>query len=312
MRKLYILLLLFLAVFAGHAFAQQHTVKQKPVKKPSAKKEIKKQEEDNTEAEPEDTVKVTFGRDLVDLRTLDGWIKDDRDKWVHSPNRIPFENPDYNNQLYTKYKIGYENIRQINIVEIKIDSTPYLAFIIEQDKGFYKDSGNEDFKYYVAADYYLIKASDFITLWNDTLKINQPYEATMKADYSGLVGYKDLKLRPKYMAMEINKDVRNRKFTDTSVKVYLQFGMKPVQNKKGKFMRFYYGLAYARTGEHVSDFDFDIFSKRFYQTDLELFHRFSRPKSLKNLKAENKKEQVKKTEMEKEPVPEKDNDNIVD
>jgi hypothetical protein len=308
MRRLYILLLILFTFFTSvNLFSQQHPVKKETQKKNPAKKVVKKENE--PEEEP-DTVKVTFGNIIVNLRTLTGSIKDDRGKWVSSPNRIPFENPDYNNELYKRYKIGYENIRQINIQEIKIDSIPYLAFIIEQDKGFYKDSTHSEFRYYVAADYYLVKASDFRKLWNDSLKLNHEYEATMKADYSGLVGYKDVKLRPKYMTMEINKDLRNRKYTDTAVKTYLQFGMKPVKTKNGKMMRFYYGLAYARTGQPVSPFDFAVFHHRYYETDLELFHRFSRPKALDNLQQVNKKKS--KTQKEKKPKDDNDGDNIID
>jgi hypothetical protein len=248
--------------------------------------------------ELKDTVKVTFGKNIVNLRTLNGWIKDERGKWVSSPNRIPFSNPEYNNEYYIKYDLGSENIRQLNIVEVNIDSVPYLAVIIEQFKGHYRDRHDSDFHMFVGADFFLVHREDFPLLWNDTMKMKRPYTVNMKAEYSGLVGYKDIKLRPVYMSSEINKDLRNKKYTDTAVKIYLQFGMMPVQNKTGRYMRFNYRLAYARTGQTIPPFDFDNLKHRFYETDLDLFHKFSRPSSLKIIK---KPKPVAKPEIKKQP-----------
>jgi hypothetical protein len=304
-----ILFVLLLMIFNSTTAQQKTNNKKQPEKKGVKPKQKPTKLADETEEAPKDTVKVTFGRNIVNLKTFNGWIIDERGKWVSSPNRIPFENPDFNNELYARYKIGFENIRQINIVEVKIDSTPYLAFIIEQDKGFFRDSAKTEFKYYVAADFFLVRPEDFVKLWSDTLKMNRPYEATLRAYYSGLVGYKDVKMRPKYMSLEINKDLRNRKYTDTAVKIYLQFGMKPVQNKKGKFMRFYYGLEYARAGEPVTPFDFNVFRSRYYEASLDLFHKFSRPKSIP-YKKPTKTEIQKKPE--KKPDQPKDNDSVVD
>jgi len=268
---------------------------QKPQKKQTAKKKpVVKQIEEVQDTEPpeKDTVKVTFGKNIVNLRTFDGWVLDERNKWIHSPNRIPYTNPDYNNEYYTKYKLGAENIKQINVYEIKIDSAPYIAIMFEQYKGHYRDKLGTDFMYYVGTDYYLIKPEDFQDLWNDTMKMKQPYEVNLKIWYSGLVGYSDIKMRPVYMSGEINKDLRNRKYTDTAVKSYLQFGFRPYQNKAGKHMRFYYGLAYARTGSTVPPFDMSVFKQRFYETDLELFHKFCRPKGLKIIKKKNNSKPV--------------------
>jgi len=273
-----------LSAFSISSFGQQVPAKKhvakKPTPKPAAEADPSSEKKD-TVPEEKDTVKVSFGRDIVNLRTLNGWIVDDNKKWVSSPNRIPYTNPDYNNELYTKYPLGSENIKQINIVEVKIDSTPYLAFIIEQDKGRYMDKKDSDFRMFVGADYFLIHPADFLKLWDDSMEMGQPYEVALRSYYSGLVGYRKIELRPKFMSMEINKDIRNSKYTDTTVKIYLQFGFKPIKNKKGKFMRFNYGLAYARTGQPVPHFDFNVFTSRFFETDLELFHRFSRPKSVK-------------------------------
>ena len=82
------------------------------------------------------------------------------------------------------------------------------------------------------------------------------------------------------MISEINKDAKNRIYTDTSIKTYLQFGLLPIKTKKGSFMRFYYDLAYARTGQPIPPFDVKIFKQKYYEANLELFHQFSRPKSL--------------------------------
>jgi len=253
------------------------SAQKKAVPKPVVKDTVA---QGDTEPEPEDTIDVTFGKNIVNLRTFNGWIKDDSGKWVSSPNRIPFTNPEYNNGLYYKYNLGNDNIRQINVVEMKIDGVPYLGIIIEQNKEPYKNHPDSVFRSYVGADYYLIKTEDYRKLWNDKLKMGKPYEVDIKTEYSGLVGYKDIKKRPEYMSSEINKDIRNRVYTDTSVKTYLQFGFLPVKTPKGSFMRFYYGLEYAHEGEPISPFNFNTLKEKYYEVNLDLFHKFARPQGL--------------------------------
>jgi len=237
-------------------------------------------EKQDTSAEEKDLVKVTFGKNIVNLRVFNGWTHDQQGKWISSPNRIPFSRPDLNNKTFAKYKLGYENIRQINVEEVKIDNEPYFAIIIEQYKEHFHDTIDPRFRCYVGADYYLIKPEDYNALWKDDMKMSQSYQASLKVWYSGLVGYDDIKMRQKYISMEINKDLKYRRFTDTSVKTYLQFGLNPYQNAHGRYMRFFYQLAYAKVGKPVPPFDFKIFNERFYETDMILFDQFCKPRSL--------------------------------
>jgi len=285
MRKIIPFFIILMLAFAGFnaVYAQTQSVHNK---NPAKKKEVAKPVVKDTvaqaqdEPEPEDTVDVSFGKNIVNLRTFTGWVLDDRNKWVSSPNRIPFRNPEYNNKLYYKFDLGNNNIRQINVIEMKIDGMPYLGILIEQYKEVYKNHSDSVFRSYIGADYYLIKAEDFHKLWNDKLKMGKPYEVDLKTYYSGLVGYKDIKKRPEYMSSEINKDLRNRIYTDTTVKTYLQFGFVPVKTPKGSFMRFYYGLAYAHDGEAIRPFDFKVFKEKYYEVNLDLFHKFARPQGL--------------------------------
>ena len=310
MKKILLYFILFGFITINHASvygqAKPSTAK-KTAKKKIAAKTVDKDTSVNKDidAEPEDTVDVWFGKDIVNLRTFDGWIKDDNGKWVSSPNRIPYRNPEYNNELYYKYNLGYENIRQINVIEMKIDNVPYLGIIIEQNKAPYKDRPDSLFKSYVGADYYLINYADYLKLWKDKMKMGKPYEADIKVAYSGLVGYSDIRKRPQYMSSEINKDIRNREYIDTTVKTYLQFGFIPVATPKGSYMRFNYGLAYAHEGEAIRPFNFNDFDLKYYQVSLDLFHKFARPSSLT---AAMKQQATKKTAPAKsKPKPKKSN-----
>jgi len=277
------LLLFFVPGCIASLHAQTHTPQtKKPVHKAATPKITAEDTGPQNDIEPqqEDTVEVSFGKNIVNLRTFNGWIKDDKGKWVSSPNRIPYSNPDFNNKLYTRYNLGNDNIRQINVIEMKVDGVPYLGIIFEQYKEVYKNHPDSVFREFIGADYYLVKPEDFIKLWNDKMKMGKPYEVDIKTEYSGLVGYRDIKKRPEYMTSEINKGIRNRIYTDTSVKTYLQFGLLPVKTPKGSFMRFYYVLEYGHEGEALRPFNFNIFQGKYYEAALELFHQFAKPKSL--------------------------------
>ena len=280
-----------LLIFAFGSIASVNGQVQTPQNKKPANKVVKKKEvtkpvvkdtvnQNDIELEPEDTIDVSFGKNIVNLRTFNGWALDDHGKWISSPNRIPFSNPEYNNALYTKYNLGYDNIRQINVIEMKVDGVPYLGILFEQYKEVYKNHPDSIFRSYIGADYFLIKSEDFLKLWNDKMKMGKTYEIDIKAEYSGLVGYRDIKKRPEYIASEINKGVRNRITIDTSVKTYLQFGFLPIKTPKGSFMRFYYVLEYAHQGEAIRPFNFNIFKGKYYEASLDLFHQFAKPKSL--------------------------------
>ncbi len=257
---------------AAHAVAKKKTAPKKVIKDTTVQKD--------TEPEPEDTVDVWCGKDIVNLRTFDGWVKDDNGKWISSPNRIPYTNPEYNNELYYKYILGTDNIRQINVIQMKIDNVPYLGILFEQNKAPNRDRPDSLFRSYVGADYYLIKYEDYLKLWKDKMKIGTPYEVSIRVAYAGLVGYSDVRKRPEYMSSEINKDIRNSIYTDTSVKTFLHFGFMPVKTPKGNMMRFNYTLAYAHVGEAIPPFDFKDFNEKYYQVSLDLFHKFARPEAL--------------------------------
>src|SRR6185437_10353109 len=104
---LYLALFVFITISFATVYGQtkpaavkkaSHSVAKKKVAPKAVVKDTLAQKD--TEPEPEDTIDVWFGKDIVNLRTFDGWILDDKGKWESSPNRIPYSNPEYNNELY--------------------------------------------------------------------------------------------------------------------------------------------------------------------------------------------------------------------
>lgn len=253
---------LLLQVSVGHA---QEKVQPKQVQKkqPEAEQEIK------------DSVKVTSGRQVVLLGAASGWVKTTEGKWVSSQNRIPFDDNDYNNEYYEKFKIGTDNFKAIQVVEMKVNDKPYYALIHQYTKGYYKNvEKQEDWKYFTAADYYLIEKRDFKRFMKDSTGFTKPRTVSLRSHYSGNVPYTNPAQLPERIAKDININLRTRHLYDTTVHTFYQFALKPVKTKTGTYMRFLPGIGYAKGDALPPEADYSLFSRQYYQTSLDYFKRF--------------------------------------
>lgn len=223
-----------------------------------------------------DTLIVSLGPVVTSLSQMNGWIKLTNGKWASSPNRIPFENPEHNNPLYAKYKVGTENINNITIQEVKVNNKKYNVIFVEQTKAILKDSASYEWKYYTVSDYYVVRPEQLKHLWPDSLVFNRKYTVNIEATYTGLIGYKDISLRPKFLATEMNVTEKNRLYYDTSVHKFLQLLVFPVKTKKGVHVRFNTALAYATTGKRPGEGDYTVFDTQFYESQFQNFKTFAR------------------------------------
>jgi hypothetical protein len=262
----YIFSALILVFLSSELYAQNPKPKEKP-KTPTEKDE-----------EVKDSLKVTFGGLVSVLETAQGWVKSNTGKWIASANRIPYEDPDYNNEFYEKNRIGTENFKQIRVHQIKVDGKPYYAIVILYLKGYYPNPEvKENWKYFTGADYYLVTKSDFKKLYNDSFKYGKPYTASMRSYYSGTVPYLNQGLLGPRIAKDINLNIRTRHLYDTTVYTYFQFGVKPVKDKRGKFIRFNFSLAYAKAGTEPMEADYGLFESQYYEVPFDRFKAFAKP-----------------------------------
>jgi hypothetical protein len=254
-------------LLGSQTFAQGN----KPVTKP--KPQPQQQEE-----EVKDSLKVTPGKTVSVLQSATGWVKSTTGKWISSPNRIPFEDPDYNNEFYEKNRIGTENFNQIRVMEMKVDDKMYYAVIVQYLKGYYPDPEvKENWKYFTGADYYLIEKKDWKKVYNDSLKFGTPYTVSLRSYYSGTVPYKTVDQIGPRIGKDINVNIRTRHLYDTTVHTYFQLAVKPVKDKRGKFIRFNLALGYAPSGEEPEEADYEQFASQYYELPIDRFKAFARP-----------------------------------
>ncbi len=255
------LLIIFL-LFAGQAAAQQKNTGSQQVNK-SAQQEIK------------DSVKVTAGRQVVLLGSAMGWVKSTTGKWLSSANRIPFDDNDYNNEYYEKNLIGIDNFKAIEVIEMRVNNKLYYALIHKYTKGYYKDvEKQEDWKYFTAADYYLIERSDFKRFMKDSTGFTQPRTVSLRSHYTGNIPYTGSTNIPQRIGKDINLNLQTRHLYDTTVYTYYQFALKPVKTANGSFMRFLTGIGYAKGDALPPEADYSLFDRQYYQTSLDYFKRF--------------------------------------
>ncbi|MGZ5280917.1 MAG: hypothetical protein ACXWEY_01445, partial [Bacteroidia bacterium] len=244
--------------------AQEKTAPQSK-NKPSAteKEEIK------------DSVKVSGGRQIVLLGAATGWVKSTTGKWISSLNRIPFDDNDYNNEYYEKFYIGTDNFKAIQVMEMKVDDKSYYALIHQYKKGYYKDvEKQEDWKYFTAADYYLIEKKEFKQFMKDSTGFSKPRTVSLRSYYTGNVPFTNPAQLPGRIAKDININLLTRHLYDTTVHTFFQFALKPVKTKTGTYMRFLPGIGYAKGDALPPEADYSLFSRQYYQTSMDYFKRF--------------------------------------
>jgi hypothetical protein len=231
------------------------------------------------EQEEKDSVKVTTLRVVSILSGATGWMKANTGKWISSVNRIPFEDPDFNHEFYEKNLIGTENFKQIRVHEMKVANKSYYAIIVLHTKGYYADvEKQENWKYFTGADYYLVDKKDFKKVYNDSLKFDQPYTASLHSYYSGTVPYKSDALIGPRIGKDINTNLRTRHLYDTTVFTYFQFVVNPVKDKRGTFARFNLSLAYENSGTEPAEADYSVFESQYYEVPMAKFKTFAKPK----------------------------------
>jgi hypothetical protein len=79
------------------------------------------------------------------------------------------------------------------------------------------------------------------------------------------------------IAKDINTNIRTRHLYDTTVYTYFQLAVKPVKDKRGKFMRFNFLLTYAKSGMEPAEADYSVFNSQYYEVPFERFKAFARP-----------------------------------
>jgi hypothetical protein len=251
------------------AFAQEDSSEKiAPNKKPIAKAPQKPEE-------VKDSVKVTAGKQVVLLGSAMGWVKSTTGKWLSSPNRIPYEDNDYNNEYYEKYKLGTDNFKQIEVVELKVDNKPYYMLLYKFTRGYYKnDSLKKDWTYHTVADYYVIEKKDFKRFTKESTDFTKPHTVNLRSFYTGTVPYTTGTTLMKRIGQDINNNLITRHLYDTTVHTFFQFALKPVKTKSGTYMRFFTGINYAKGDALPPEADYSFFASQYYQTSYDFFKRF--------------------------------------
>jgi hypothetical protein len=236
--------------------------------------------EDTAALQPKDSVKVWIGKQVSSIRYANGYMKQFNGKWAQLPNEIPFDDPDYNNPYYDRYKIGIENFQQISLYQAKIDSLPYYLLFIRYLKGDYKDQENKTgFHTWYMADYYFIKPEAIRNAFPDTVKFGKYFPITLRVWYPGLIPINNMKDLQMKVNWDVNNNLRTAHLYDTTVKPFFRFLTYPFKSPKyGDFVRFNTSLAYARTGEKPAMPSWYIFDTQYYQLTFDKFKLLFRTK----------------------------------
>jgi hypothetical protein len=235
---------------------------------------------DTAKAQPKDSVKVVIGKQVSTIAGAWGYMKQTNGRWANAPDKIPFDDPDYNNPLYDKFKVGTENFQQISLYKATIDSMPYYLLFIRYLKGYYKnEETKEGFATYYVADYYFVKRDELKSALPDTVKFGKYFPVTLRAYYPGLIpisNMKDLQLKVNW---DVNNNLRTAHLYDTTVKPYVRILTYLFKSPKyGNFVRFNTALAYAKTGRKPAPPTYEIFDSQYYQIPFDKFKLFFRPK----------------------------------
>ena len=229
--------------------------------------------------EIKDTLVIKGGQLISSLTTATGYLKMEDGKWGHSPNRIPFDNPLYNDPMYSQYKLGTENFSQININEMKVNGKAYYVLIVQRLKGYFKDKEEIDFKYYLTADYYFFDKKYLSMIYNDSMRTGKFYCTSLPIIYSGEIRHFSNAKMLTQIAFDANNSYRHRHLYDTTVKLYFQFLIHPVKTKNGKAIRLNTALAYAKIGTWPAESNFSNFESQYYQLSPAQLKAFTRPQA---------------------------------
>ncbi|RYD74932.1 MAG: hypothetical protein EOP53_17390 [Sphingobacteriales bacterium] len=225
--------------------------------------------------EIKDSVQVKAGKQVVLLGSATGFVKSTTGKWISSPNRIPYEDNDYNNEYYEKYKLGLDNFKQIEVVELSVDKKPYYMLLYKFTRGYYKnDSLKKDWTYHTVADYFVIEKKDFKRFVKESADFKKPHTVNLRSHYAGTIPYTTGTTLMARIGKDINNNLLTRHLYDTTVHTYFQFALKPVKTQSGTFMRFFTGINYAKGDALPPEADYTLFATQYYQTSYDFFKRF--------------------------------------
>ena len=255
------------------SFAQDDSLQQE--EQPKLQEKKPQTAKTDKPAEVKDSVKVTTGKQVVLLGAAMGWVKSTTGKWISSPNRIPFEDNDFNNEFYEKYLLGLDNFKQIEVLEASVDKKPYYMLLHKYTKGYYKDDKKkEGWTYHNVADYYVIEKKDFKRFMKDSTGFSKPRTVSLRSHYTGSVPYTTGTTLLTRIGKDININLLTRHLYDTTVHTYYQFTLKPVKTKSGTYMRFYTGIGYSKGDALPPEADYSILAQQYYQTSYDYFKRF--------------------------------------
>lgn len=221
----------------------------------------------------DDTVKL--GRVVSTLPTATGWVKQLNGKWLSAPNKIPFYEPDYNNEYYNKLEIGTENFKSIRISEIKVLERDFYLLLITYKKGsYYNEKKDSGWYSYTRGDYYVIEKKDWNRAWNDTMKFGQKYGANFQIRYAGWFNAGNVSKIPKKLVDHIKWNITYDHPKDSSVSAYYQFALWPVKDKRGSFLRFNTSLGYAAEELPPPAVDYGLFQTQYWELPLSSWKLF--------------------------------------
>ncbi|MDQ3071814.1 MAG: hypothetical protein M3Q97_00925 [Bacteroidota bacterium] len=229
---------------------------------------------------PADSVKIkepviTWGRQIAYFNTATGRILGTDGKWLSSPNRIPFDDNDYNSEYYDKFKLGTHNFNSISVREIKVDTISYLALIIPYATGYYRDyDGEEKWVNYTNVEYYLVDKAAWQAAWNDSMTTGEKYFASMKVYHLGTFYNKNAANILADMSAHLKEAIMNPPRGIEPLDPYYQIVMWPVKNGNVSLIRFYTFLNYSQPGQPPREPTMAMLDKQHYQAAYSTFKAF--------------------------------------
>ncbi len=294
-RKAFYFTLIILSI-AAIGFAQQ-PVHKKTAKKPEAKASTTPKSADSTiSAGPSDSTKVVKTKKPVEakkkgpekdtlhvsiedvINTLHngtGWVKNDFGKWVSSPNRIPFEDPDLNNEYYSRYEIGKDNFQEMDLMPVSFQGKKYYSLAVRYMKAINEEQKDKtkEWKCYPAVEYYIIP-KDEIKKLRTLGPIRENTKVNLKFIYFGSYFCFNQGQFVDKMKKRIEWNITNDHPDDSSVECYFQISLSPKKTKTGTILRLNYSLTYPARDAEPAEPDYTLFDEQYYEIPVANWQAF--------------------------------------
>jgi hypothetical protein len=258
MTKTFIQLIAFLFLGIATCNAQKkHASLAKPKPSTSSVKTILK-----------DTLQVRIGNIVSTLSGATGWVKDDFGKWISSPHRIPYEDPDLNNEYYDRTETGKDNFKEMNLLNLSIKGKKFYVLAVRYMRSIHeeKKNGEKEWKCYPAVEYYVIPKEEIKRL-SESIRtpLKDKGSVEMKFLYYGsYFCFSEGQFLFK-MKQRIEWNITEDHSRDSTMESYFQFALVPKSAKAGKTLRLNYGLVYAAVGARPAEPDYTLFDEQFYE-----------------------------------------------